>query len=1224
MRINKIVLIVIIGLVLAAVATVATLMFVDPSVFRNQIETRASEAFGRKFKIAGPIDLERSLQPRIIVEDISIANPDWATSPYFATAEKVAVQVALIPLFFGKLEVLDVVFNGANLIIEKGPDGVNNYTFGDRDQSDAPRLFPAVERFQVNDSVIDYKTADGHSMRFGINHARLWNIPGEPERIEAKGSTKDMTFTLLLAADGAAELSTPENPWSIHLDIQGPDMSLALAGQMEQAFKWQRGDYHIKISGSQADSLETLFGETFPTTGPFDLSANVNKYPGSFRVTDITARLQGPAETPALNILSGEASGGQDDPLQVSVQGQFGETPFALKINSSQSLKGISHTAPWPIAAQLDVVDTKLTIKGELIPTNIKERLEFDARLQGKNLEALAKFLDAGLPQTGPYQLSFRTQFQEDHFTFSKLKGTIEKVGPWQTLSVAQGSITANKKGSLTASLDAKLDKVPLTLSMTGGPTATAKTANKTWPLKFEAAASGATIKGEGAIGTSEGGNVLQLATRISGNRFESLSPLFGTSLPAIGKFDLRADINSDGTGHQINNLQIQARKNRITGSARWEDKAPRPALSGKLSAKRLTLSAFNASSKTAAKSKSKGLLDRLIKFESLKAFDAKLDLSVKDIVDSPIPVTDVKSTVTLENGNLGVTFRTKAAGHPVKGQMQLRRRNNVATVSLKAKAAKMDVGQTLKQLKMPDIVAGTAETVTFDGSSRGNTLRALLAQPSFSVQIKPANLTYTLDVGDRIYDFEIESAAIGADKDLPLKGDIKGTLQDVPFNAEFSTANLTQIRKAGSPLPLRVKFHREDLQLQAEGSINRPFENKVFELAYEMSGTDIQVIDPLANFLVPLRGEFDTRGRFTANGNRFTYEEDLRVGKSDLKANLTIVQQTPRPIVKGLITATQIHMDDLQLLDVDSETPAAENKSRVIPDYTIPVDAFFAVDVDIELNAKQVRGKLGGLGEIISKFHLRNGQLTSSYSATGSKGAQFNGEFDVDAASDPPLSRLHIKANDIDLGFLLSNLEVTDLVEGNVDLLVDLAGSGTTRYNILGNVAGRISVIGGPGRISGRKIDLWAADLVPTMLSNQWESEDVTETNCLVARIEVGEGQAAIEEFLLDTQRITIAAGGILNLENEELDIIMAPRPKRASLVSLANPVRIQGTLTEPEVSVTRLPRRRQVAGSGILAGLVNPAFLVFAFSDRGTGEANPCDAAVEHARNRLETEQQ
>ena len=190
MRTFKIVLFIFIGLVLVAVAAVAALIFVDPSVYRNQLETRASKAFNRQFNIHGPIHLERSLRPRIIVEDITIGNPDWATDPHFATAEKVGLRVALFPLLRGDLRVLNVSFSGVNLFIEKGFDGANNYTFGDRGEGQTPGVLPPIERLLVKDTVINYQTADGSSSRFEISEARLWNIPGEPERIEAQGTVR--------------------------------------------------------------------------------------------------------------------------------------------------------------------------------------------------------------------------------------------------------------------------------------------------------------------------------------------------------------------------------------------------------------------------------------------------------------------------------------------------------------------------------------------------------------------------------------------------------------------------------------------------------------------------------------------------------------------------------------------------------------------------------------------------------------------------------------------------------------------------------------------------------------------------------------------------------------------------------------------------------------------------------------------------------------------------
>jgi len=340
-------------------------------------------------------------------------------------------------------------------------------------------------------------------------------------------------------------------------------------------------------------------------------------------------------------------------------------------------------------------------------------------------------------------------------------------------------------------------------------------------------------------------------------------------------------------------------------------------------------------------------------------------------------------------------------------------------------------------------------------------------------------------------------------------------------------------------------------------------------------------------------------------------------VGKSDLKANIMIVRGPPRPKISGNITAGQIHLDDVQLVDADEEAATTKGRPpRVIPDYTLPVDVLLAADLDMDFRAERIHSSLGELGEYVMKISLKDGRFNSSAGVTGFKGERISSEFDLNAASQPPVSKLRINAKDLNFGYLLSSTDVTDFIEGNVNLRVDLSGTGATRYDFLGNAEGRITIIGGPGRMKSRRIDLWAADLIPTMLSTRWQRENVTETNCLVAHIELGEGRAKIEDLLLDTRRIRIAASGILNLETEELDVIVAPRPKRASLVSLANPVRIKGTLAEPEVSVTRIPRGRRLAAVGLLAGLVNPAFLILALSDIGTGRANSCAAAVERVR--------
>jgi|GEM_PF-1186897 len=1224
MRISKLVLFLFIGLLIFAVVAVAALLFVDPAVFRGQLEARATAAFGRQFQIDGPISLERSLRPRIVIEDISIGNPAWASGKHFAKVEKIGVQVALFPLLRGDLTVLDVLFTGVEVFIEEGPDDANNYTFGDSGASKEPRGLPAIEQLLIRDAIIYHQSADASISRYEIAEARLWNIPGQPERIEADGFARGMPFTILLTADTPAELSGPQKPWSVRLDMQGPDMSLAIDGRMAQAFKWDKFDYRLTISGKQADSLEKLFDLEFPTTGPFEISAAVNAAEGLYRLTDLVAHVQGAPGTPDIKITNGDASGGQENPLLIELQGKYGDAPLAFAFKSERTFAVSSQTTPWPLEARLHIADIKFDVRGTVTPATAGESFELDGQLQGETLKTLAQLLGSELPKAGPYQFSFRTSLGEGSYKVTDLEGYIRDTELWKTIQIVRGNGSAHKSGLVKASIDAKLDNVPLSLSFQGGSETSGESSTTDWSVQFEASAAGAKLNGDGSIVTTKDGDKLQIATRVKGNRFDTLGSLVGVSLPGVGTYDLSAFVSSGGGVHELRDLRVQVGANRLRGSVRWEDKAPRPLLTGKLSSDRLTLNELlDKASKPSSKTKKGGLLDRPIKLDWLKDFDTKLDLDVKRVADSPIAVEKVRSAVTVANGNLNAQFRGRVAAAPIEGNIRLIQRRNVPSISLKADTGRIDVGRTLKQLELPDILVGTVDAINLEGSSRGETLHALLEQAAITLKIRPANVSYTGNFAAQKVDVTFESAEVIARQDRPVTATFTGTLQSVPFNATVSAVSLAGMRTSDAVLPVRVALQTADVQFKAEGTIARPFERKEFDLKHELTGKEIEGLAPLIDFAVPLRGEFRAKGTVSARGNRFTYEEDLRIGKTDLKAIITVVRQPPRPTITGSIFTRELHLDDVKLFYADEDTGPAEDKSRAIPDYTIPVDVLSAADLDLDIRAERILTGIGDLGDLVSKVRLKDGRFKSSLSITGFKGAEIRKEFDVNGAAKPPMNQIQLNVKDLNYGFLQRKMLNRDLIEGHVDLYVNLSGPGATRRSFLGNADGRITIIAGPGKITGRRLDLWAADLLPTLLSPRWQRQPVTEMNCMVAHVELKEGLAKIEDILLDTRRITIAGSGIVDLEKEELDVFLAPRPKRASLVSLANPVEITGTLSQPEVSVARLPTRRWIGrGAGIVGSLINPAFLVLVLSDTGTGVANPCVSAVERAHEIAEVD--
>ncbi|MFQ5938272.1 MAG: hypothetical protein ACE5LB_17860, partial [Acidiferrobacterales bacterium] len=88
---------------------------------------------------------------------------------------------------------------------------------------------------------------------------------------------------------------------------------------------------------------------------------------------------------------------------------------------------------------------------------------------------------------------------------------------------------------------------------------------------------------------------------------------------------------------------------------------------------------------------------------------------------------------------------------------------------------------------------------------------------------------------------------------------------------------------------------------------------------------------------------------------------------------------------------------------------------------------------------------------------------------------------------------------------------------------------------------------------------------------------------------------------------KITITGSGTVDLATDELNIILKPARKKASVFSFQNPVHIGGTLQNPKR--TTLGKAKTVGKIGLV--VLQPYFLLFTAS-LGTGETNPCVAAL------------
>ena len=1198
-----------IGVLLSAAIVVAALFLVDPAIFRDQMETRATAAFGRPFRIDGAIDLERSLRPRIVLQSITMDNPDWATSEHFARADKVAVQVALIPLLLGDLKVLDVLFAGLEVFIEEGPGGLNNYTFGAGGDRKAPGQLPSIDYLVIREAIITFRSMEGDDQQYEISSARLWNSPGAPERIEVDGFAKGMRYSILFTSDSPAELSSPQDPWSVALDMQGPSMKLTIDGQMAQAFAWNQFNGRIVFKGDRTDQLGELIDADLPSAGPFQVTAALRTEEGIFRFTDMVAQVQGLSGIPDIRITDGETSVGPEIPIHAELQGLLGDVPLAFTFESELPIPLASQTAPWPLAAGLRIGDTRCDVQGALLSQDAGKYLVFDGQLQGQSWDELALVQEGDFPASGPYRLTFQARIGETGYEVTDLEGRISDIENWQTVEIENGRVSGDGRGTSEGIITAKVADVPLSLSFQEGPESGSPSGTSGQPLQFEATIPGTVVKGKGTIFRTDGGPQFQMATTITGNRLETLGTVLDVSLPPVEDYVMSASVHSGDEVHDIQDLKAQIGRNQLRGHIRWEEKTPRPLLSGQLSTDSLVLKEF---SKPAAPQTPPDHLNRPIDLDGLNDLDVRLDIDVNRVADSAIRVEKVHSTVTISDGRLNAPFQARVAGAPVDGRIQLSQPRSSPSVSLQANVGRFDAGPISKQLGLPEIIEGRVEKIAFKARSSGPTLQALLAQAEMTLQVSPSNLRYAVQVAGQPLAITFKNGEVVANSDRPLSAALEGMIEKVPFKATLSSAGLPDLLDADKPLPVRVALQTADVQLKADGTVARPLEKNVFDLNHELTGSKIEELLPLVDLALPLQGEFRAKGTIAARGSRFTLKEDLTVGKSNLKATLTVMSGAERANITADISSQEIHLDDIKFFEGQAAPEPAVAQRYVIPDYTIPVDALLAMNLDLNIQVERIITRIGTLGNMVSQVALKDGRLSSSFRISGFAGAYFNKVINVDATVDPPYNRFQLDVENLNFGYLRDEMIDTGIVEGSADIHVDLSGQGATQRSFLRTADGVITIIGGPGRITGRRLELWAADLIPTLLSPRWQRQRTTEVNCFASHIKLHKGLATIDDLLLDTRRITIAASGTLDLETEALQVFMAPRPKRASLVSLANPVEITGTLARPEVSVARLP---SVGRFRLAAGLINPAFLLTAFTDFGTNRPESCDAAISHA---------
>ncbi|MGH8798755.1 MAG: AsmA family protein [Casimicrobiaceae bacterium] len=117
-------------LLLVIVAAGITLRKFDAKDLIDPIQQHVRDATGRELTIRGGAELKLSLEPKLVIDDVTLGNAAWGTSPQMLTAKRIEAQVALLPLLRRRVDVVRFALIEPTISLETDGKGHGNWELG--------------------------------------------------------------------------------------------------------------------------------------------------------------------------------------------------------------------------------------------------------------------------------------------------------------------------------------------------------------------------------------------------------------------------------------------------------------------------------------------------------------------------------------------------------------------------------------------------------------------------------------------------------------------------------------------------------------------------------------------------------------------------------------------------------------------------------------------------------------------------------------------------------------------------------------------------------------------------------------------------------------------------------------------------------------------------------------------------------------------------------------
>ena len=423
---------------------------------------------------------------------------------------------------------------------------------------------------------------------------------------------------------------------------------------------------------------------------------------------------------------------------------------------------------------------------------------------------------------------------------------------------------------------------------------------------------------------------------------------------------------------------------------------------------------------------------------------------------------------------------------------------------------------------------------------------------------------------------------------------------------------------------PYRIDLHAVAgaTRAHARGTLVNPFQLRDFDLRMALSGKNLEDLYPLLGISLPPTPPYALDGRFTRDNDTWRYEGFTgKVGDSDLSGTAAVTTGGARPFLRADLVSKRLDFDDLagfiggapQAGGDESSNPELvalasqrEANPKLLPDTPYKLEKLRAMDADVRLKAHRINAPSLPLDDMDAHLTLDNGLLRLDPLNFGVAGGDIRSIIRMDAREKTIRTRADITAKGLNLGELFPDAKLTDDAIGRIGGRVAITGTGNSIARMLGSADGDIALGMGHGRISNLLMELAGIDIYESLKFLIGKDHKVP-IRCAFGDFDVTDGLMTSRALAFDTSDTIIVGEGTVNLRDETLDLLLKPRPKDRSILTLRSPLVVDGTFKDPSFrpDFKRLGLRGAIA---LALGSIAPPAALLATIDLVGGKDSGC----------------